>query len=81
MQEKVSSREADLRGRCRNSGHLLGDGVCHDDGDGVVGCGDVHGADQQSHAQLAALLSLKDPADSIEQRLKAAAVPGSGQHR
>ena len=56
-------------------GHLLGDGVGHDDGDGVVGGGDVHGAHQQAHAQLTALLAVEDPPDAVQKGVKAAVGP------
>ena len=38
--------------------HFFGDGVRHDDGDGVVGGGDIHGAHQQAHTKLAAFFAL-----------------------
>ena len=60
MQEKVSSRQAVREGgNAVILAHFLGNGVCHDDGDGVVGGGDVHGAYQQTHAQLTAFFARK----------------------
>ena len=52
--------------------HLLGDGVRHNDGDGVVRGGNVHRADEKAHADLAAALAAKRLFDPAEQRFKAA---------
>ena len=53
-------------------GDLLGDGACHDDGNGVVGGGDVHQSDQQTDADLSAALAAEHPADEGEDALEAA---------
>ena len=53
-------------------GDLLGDRPRHDDGNGVVGGGNVHEAHQQTNAELTAALSAKHPADEGEDALEAA---------
>ena len=53
-------------------GDLLGDRPRHDDGNGVVGGGNVHEAHQQTDAKLTAALSAKHPADEGEDALEAA---------
>ena len=67
-------------------GDLLGDRPRHDDGNGVVGGGDVHESDQQTDAQLSAALAAEHPPDEGEDALKAAvgadeAAQGGDQQR
>ena len=52
--------------------HLRGDRVCHDDGDGVVRGGDVHRADEQTHAELTAFFAPEELQNAVQERLKAA---------
>ena len=53
-------------------GHVACDGVGHDDGDGVVGGGHVHGGDHQADAQLTAAPAAEDAAYKVQQRVEAA---------
>ena len=59
-------------------GHLVGDGVRHHDGHGVVGRGDVHGAHEQTHAQLAALAPLEHAFNAGEQGHETAVLANEG---
>ena len=53
-------------------GDLGGDGVCHDDSDGIVCRGDIHGADEKSNAKLTCALAAEDATDARKERFKAA---------
>ena len=70
--ERVKERRGLARGDALFLAHFLGDGVCHNDGDGVVRGGNVHRADEKAHADLAAALAAKRLSDPAEQRFKAA---------
>ena len=56
-------------------GDLLGDRSCHDDGNGVVGGGDVHESDQQTDADLSAALAAEYTADEGKDALEADTPP------
>ena len=78
--EGVQQTGRTLRADAVAAAHFLGDGVCHDDGHRVVGGGDVHGAHQQTDAQLAAAFSPEESADGVEQGVKAAVNPDQAAH-
>lgn len=52
--------------------HLFCDGGCHDDGHGVVCCGDVQGTYQEAYAELPASVTLEYFMDKVEQCCKSA---------
>ncbi len=58
--------------------HVSRNGIGHDNGDRVVRGGDIHGADQQAHAELSSLSAAKGAVDPAKQRVKSAVDPDQG---
>ena len=54
------------------SGHLRSDRIGHDNGNGVVRCGDIHGSNKQTHAEHAPFAGFKQTLDAVEQGDEAA---------
>ncbi len=61
--------------------HFLRDGVCHNDGDGIVRRGDIHRADEKSHAELSAAFAAEYALNAVEKRVKAAVFTNERTYR